>query len=212
MTPPSDASYPTDVRWALLAAARAELLDHGVGGLSLRAIAARAGVSRATPKWHFDDRAGLLTALAVEGFDQLDDALRGAVEGVADPAARFTALGRAYLDFGLAHAELFALMFRVEELDGDNAALVGARQRSFSVLVDTAAAATGGVPPVDGGVAPPVGDVPLLAWACAHGLVVLIRDGALQAFTGLGSREQAGQLARHLAEAFTALAAVTPSS
>ncbi|WP_344869577.1 helix-turn-helix domain-containing protein, partial [Amycolatopsis ultiminotia] len=117
MTPMSDAAYPTDVRAALLASARAELLAHGPGGLSLRAIAARAGVSRATPKWHFGNRAGLLTALAIEGFAQLGDALVAAVRGLTDPAARFTAVGRAYLAFGLGNPELFDLMFRATELD-----------------------------------------------------------------------------------------------
>ena len=56
MSPVSDPSYPTDVRAALLDAARAELTEHGVAGLSLRAIAARAGESRATPQWHFSSR------------------------------------------------------------------------------------------------------------------------------------------------------------
>jgi AcrR family transcriptional regulator len=207
VAPVSDASYPTDVRAALLAAARAELLDHGVGVLSLRAIAARAGVSRATPKWHFGDRAGLLTALAVEGFGQLDDTLRAAVDAVPDAAGRFTALGRAYLDFGLANPELFDLMFRSDALVADAPALVEARRRSFSVLIDVAAQ-------VSGHTAPP-GDHPddlaLLGWACAHGLVALVRGGALQVFTGASSPERAAQLARHLADAFTALAARPPS-
>lgn len=202
MSPRSDAGYPSDVRGALLDAAHEELLEHGVGGLSLRGIAARAGVSRMTPKWHFGDRAGLLTGLAIEGFRWLDDALRAAVDGVADPSARFTALGRAYLDFGLTRSALFELMFRSDELRRDDPALAVAQRASFGVLVSAAGAAG----PSDGDGDGP-GDVPLLAWACAHGLVTLVQGGSLQVLTGLPGRDDATALAHRLADAFTSLAA-----
>ncbi|MFD5749550.1 TetR/AcrR family transcriptional regulator [Streptomyces sp. NPDC127033] len=201
MTPASDSAYPTDVRAALLAAARAELLENGAGGLSLRAIAARAGVSRATPKWHFGHRAGLLTALAVEGFAELGQVLGAAVEGAAGPAARFTALGRAYMDFGLRNPELFDLMFRSAELDRDDPALGRAHRASFSILVDTATEAAGGM--AGGGAG--TQDVPLLAWAASHGLVLLVHGGALQTLTGLTSSDEAGALAHRLADTFTEL-------
>ncbi|MGI5498640.1 TetR/AcrR family transcriptional regulator [Lentzea sp. CA-135723] len=198
MSPSSDSAYPADVRAALLASARAELLENGVGGLSLRAIAGRAGVSRATPKWHFGNRAGLLTALAVEGFAQLGDALAAAVADVADPAARFTALGHAYLDFGLGNPELFDLMFRSAELDRDAPELVQAHRDSFAVLGDAASATAGGA-------AADPAEVSLLAWAAAHGLVLLVQDRALQSLTGLATREELGAVAHRLADTFTAL-------
>ena len=37
---------------------------------SLRAIARRAGVSHAAPKYYFSDRAALLTAVAAQGFTE----------------------------------------------------------------------------------------------------------------------------------------------
>ncbi|MFC4507757.1 MULTISPECIES: TetR/AcrR family transcriptional regulator [Streptomyces] len=198
MTPASNSAYPTDVRAALLASARAELLEYGAGGLSLRAMATRAGVSRATPKWHFGNRAGLLTALAVEGFAQLGEALGAAAEGSTDPAARFTALGRAYMDFGLGNPELFDLMFRSTELDRDDPTLIRAHRESFSILVDTATGAPEGM-------RAGTGDVPLLAWAAAHGLVLLVHGGALQTLTGLTTPDDASALAHRLADTFTGL-------
>src|SRR5215204_1073569 len=60
-----------DVREALLAAARAELVEHGRAAISLRAVARRAGLSHASPKYHFGDRSGLLTVIATEGFHAL---------------------------------------------------------------------------------------------------------------------------------------------
>ncbi|HYZ57381.1 MAG TPA: TetR/AcrR family transcriptional regulator [Streptosporangiaceae bacterium] len=205
MSPVSDPAYPTDVRAALLAAAYAELVEHGPEGLSLRAIAARAGVSRGTPKWHFGNRAGLLTALAVQGYGQLDADVRAALTGLTDPAARFTALGRAYMAFGLDNPELFELMFQSGELDRGDPALGQAQREAFSVLIDAAAATT--AEPASQAL-PTAGDIPLLAWACSHGLVALVRGGVLQAVTGLATRDQTAQLAYQLANTFTQI--VTP--
>ena len=70
-----DAPAASDVATALLREARHELAEHGAGGVSLRAVARRAGVSHAAPKHHFGDRAGLLTAVAVDGFERLTEAL-----------------------------------------------------------------------------------------------------------------------------------------
>src|ERR1700758_4951023 len=92
----SDAAEPPPgARAALLAAARAELAEHGHAGISLRAIARRAGVSHAAPKYYFSDRAALLTAVAAQGFAELADSLRQ-----VPPA--LSALGHAYIAFALA--------------------------------------------------------------------------------------------------------------
>jgi AcrR family transcriptional regulator len=198
--------YPTDVKAALVAAAHAELLEHGVDKLSLRAIAERAGVSRATPKWHFGDRAGLLSAVAADGYRQLGAHLDAAASAAGpDPAARFSALGNAYLDFGLSHRELFALMFRPAELNADDPDLVAARTASFAGLTGVTGALDPGSPVLAPGSPAPEG-LPLLAWAAAHGLVVLVRDGALQRLTGLDSPGGAEDLAHALVEVFTGLA------
>ena len=55
---------------ALLAVA-----EHGPAALSLRQVARRAGVSHAAPTHHFRNKAGLLTAIAAEGYRLLADAL-----------------------------------------------------------------------------------------------------------------------------------------
>ena len=56
---------------ALLAAARAIVEQEGIGELSLRAVARRAGVSHSAPYHHFSDKAAVLAAVAAAGFDQL---------------------------------------------------------------------------------------------------------------------------------------------
>ncbi|QXG76281.1 WHG domain-containing protein [Modestobacter sp. L9-4] len=158
-------------RAALLAAAVDELTEHGHAGISLRAVARRAGLSHAAPKYHFDDRAGLLTAVATQGFRDLAAAL-GAVDA-PDPEARLAALGAAYIDFGVAHPALFDLMFRAVELDADDAALREAQHSAIGVLA-AAAGRMGGSEQMS------PSTLTVMAWALVHGLVVLARDGSLR--------------------------------
>lgn len=62
-----------DLRSTLLIAARALIAEFGIEGLSLRKLAERVGVSRTAPYHHFDDKHGLLCAIAAQGFRQRYD-------------------------------------------------------------------------------------------------------------------------------------------
>jgi AcrR family transcriptional regulator len=187
-----------NARAALLAAAVDELAEHGHAGISLRAVARRAGLSHAAPKHHFDDRAGLLTAVATQGFLDLAVALGTVHED--EPEARLTALGAAYIDFGLAHPALFDLMFRPVELDPDDAALVQAQHAAIGVLA--AAAERMGTP----GTVPPA-TLTVMAWALVHGLVVLARDGSLRDPRSGRDPAATSALAHDVAATFSRLAA-----
>ncbi len=182
-----------DVRAALLAAARAELAECGHAAISLRAVARRAGVSHAAPKYYFADRAALLTAVATEGFNELAAALRSV-------RASLAAFGQAYIDFGLANRALFDLMFRPNELHAGDPELLRAQRAAIGTLNSVVAIAEGQTEPV--GAASP--ELTLICWALVHGLVVLTRDGALQ--SGAGRSHRSGpDLAHDLAAAFTAI-------
>ena len=183
------------VREALLAAARAELVEHGRAAISLRAVARRAGLSHAAPKYHFRDRAGLLTAIATEGFHALSRALAQVNE--SDARRQLAALGAAYIDFGLANAALFELMFAPDHLRADDPELVGAQQQAIGTLSTTVRRLMG----VDGTSAG-TPTLALLSWALVHGLVVLTRHGALQAAAG-AQASHAIALAHSLTEVFT---------
>lgn len=183
------------MREALLAAARTELVEHGRSAISLRAVARRAGVSHAAPKYHFRDRAGLLTAIATEGFQALTVALSQVSE--SDSQQRLAALGRAYIDFGLANRALFELMFQPDELHPADEALTQAQREAIGTLsaaVSRMAAsheAPSGTPALA-----------LISWALAHGLAVLARDGALQAAAGIDNGD-AADLAHMLTDLFS---------
>lgn len=183
-------------RETLLAAARAELAEHGHAHISLRAVARRAGVSHAAPKYHFDDRAGLLTAVAAEGFDALTAVLEAA--GRAPDGWPLAALGKAYIDFGLADPALFDLMFRPSELHPRDPQLLDAQARALGTLASVVEEASGSAAP-----AGDIAELSLICWALVHGLVVLVRDGALGAAAGAPSPEAGGELAHRLADVFT---------
>lgn len=186
-------STTSETRERLLEATLAELAEHGHAGISLRAVARRAGLSHAAPKHHFEDRAGLLTATATQGFRDLTAAQEAVEE--SDPARRLAALGRAYVDFGLAHPALFDLMFRPIELHTEDPGLQQAQAASIQGLAEAAAGLH-----APGDLAPAT--LTVMAWALVHGLVVLVRDGALRDPTDAASPEP-GALAHEVVTAFS---------
>jgi AcrR family transcriptional regulator len=192
--PMSPAARP-QVREALLASARAELVEHGSAAISLRAVARRAGLSHASPKYHFRDRSGLLTAIATEGFHALADQLSGVHE--SDTQKQLAALGRAYIDFGLSHRALFELMFTPSELHVTDAELIAAQKQAIGALTTAVSRLSGiNATPSD------TPQLALISWALVHGLVVLVRDGALQA-AATPQIADGGELAHTLTDVFT---------
>jgi AcrR family transcriptional regulator len=187
---PMSARSSVDVRTALLAAARAELAEHGRATVSLRAVARRAGVSHAAPKYHFPDRAALLTAVAAQGFRELAAALDDAPPSLATT-------GHIYVQFALDNPALFDLMFRPSELHPDDPELNEAQHAAIGML-ETAVAGVDAA-----GHTPSRGrELTLISWALAHGLAVLTENGALP--TETDSPDDAADLARHLIDVYTA--------
>lgn len=161
-----------DLRAALVHAARAELEASGRAGVSLRAVARRAGVSHAAPAYAFGDRAGMLSAVAAAGFRELaevmdvevDEAARSATGGV------LAELGGRYVRFAAERPALYELMFRPADLRADDPALQAARRDSLRALVAATGTAADGAP----------GEVAVLSWALAHGVASLVGSNALE--------------------------------
>lgn len=161
---------------ALLDAALAVMADQGVAALSLREVARRAGVSHAAPAHHFKDKTGLLTALAIEGFEKFRVALEQARDQAPEhPLARYAATGKAYVRFAVAHPQHFELMFGHERIDMTNADLQSAGKCAYDVLLEVTAAAQGE------GLAPklPTDLMATGAWAFVHGFATLWLAGNL---------------------------------
>lgn len=166
------------LRQALIEAAEAILAESGVDALTLRAAARHAGVSPAAPAHHFGSLQGLLTEVAILGFEALAAELEaGNARGGADPAARLREQGLGYVRFALAHPGRFLLMFRKELLDREQPRLKAAGARAFALLAEVVRAVRGL------GTAPPLAGEDraflLLAWSTVHGFAHLALEGQL---------------------------------
>ena len=121
-----------DLRRAVLAAALAEIEEHGPAAMSLRSIARRAEVSHAAPAHHFRDKAGVLTAIAAEGYLLLASMTRAALDKTGD----FRAVGQAYIEFAFQYRAHFEVMFRPELYRDDDEDFLAARGVAGNVLLD----------------------------------------------------------------------------
>jgi AcrR family transcriptional regulator len=123
----------------LVDSARAMLDEQGLEGLTLRAIARRAGVSHGAPLRHFPTLAALLSAVAAEGFRELIATVDAQLDALPAPATardRLNASGRAYVTFAIANPGVFTVMFRPERLDVTDPEFASAGFDSFQQLQD----------------------------------------------------------------------------
>lgn len=165
----------SDVRRSLLRAALAEIEENGIGKVSLRAIARRCGISHQATAHHFDDRAGLFTVLATEGFEALrarsEAAIAGAEQTGDDP---LVAAAMAYLDFAAQQPTTFDVMFRPELVHHDDERLVAARLAMWEhgQRVVESVQAQGWATEV------PADVLNMACWSTIHGYAMLRRDAA----------------------------------
>ncbi|MEU0395051.1 TetR/AcrR family transcriptional regulator [Streptomyces sp. NPDC006208] len=146
-----------DLRRAVLSAALDVIAAEGPSALSLRDLARRAGVSHAAPAHHFKDRAGLLTAIAAEGFDLLATSLAAAPD--------LRERGVHYVRFAVGHPAHFQVMFQPELLRPDDPDLLAAKARADAELRSGVVERSPAADPTLMGIA---------AWSAAHGFATLL--------------------------------------
>ena len=144
------------------------LASDGPGALSLRQVAAAAGVSHTAPRHHFGDKQHLLTVLAIDGFDTLAIAMIHALDTVDDPTDRLPALLSAYVAHHRNHPGYAAIMWRTDLLDPTDQDLQRASLQTFQLLYGAAEA-------TDAPVAVALGPYrfALMLWSLAHGVSTL---------------------------------------
>jgi AcrR family transcriptional regulator len=171
-----------NLRPALMAAAIGEIEETGPAAMSLRAVARRAGVTHAAAAYHFGDRAGLLTAIAAEGFRLVADALREAQQATGT----FLEVGVAYVRFAVTHRAHFEVMYRPELYHRDDAELGRARAAAAVLLYGSDAP---DAEHLAEGVA---------AWSIVHGVATLWLNGNLPPQLGDDPEEITRVVAAHL--------------
>jgi AcrR family transcriptional regulator len=93
----------------LLDAAERVLAVDGMRGLTVRAVAAAAGIAPMSVYNQFGGKPGLLAALLLRGLDRLEAAIEAGQE--ADGLARLRHCCLRYREFALANPELYAVVF-----------------------------------------------------------------------------------------------------
>jgi AcrR family transcriptional regulator len=168
------------LRGLIIDAARDLLLEQGLSGLSMRAIAERVEYSPATIYLYFRDKDELLAAIVETGFERLSSVMAAELarlDETAGPAEQYGATGRAYARFGVENPSYFRVMFELPttaELDcGGTGGKGGA---GFDNIVDLVARATaegelGGADPRQ---------MAITGWGLIHGLTTLYLAGHLR--------------------------------
>ena len=135
---PSKKYHHGDLKNALIKAGVEILAKEGVGGLSLRKVAAYAGVSHSAPYAHFKDRQSLIAAISTEGFKQLYAELEAAVLGHAnDPKQQLIEGAWAYVQFAMRNTDTFKIMFSgVLEKEKEYPSFVEISRKTFDLVVD----------------------------------------------------------------------------
>ena len=101
-----------DLHTALLDAALEIIGESGPQGLTIRAVARRAGVSHAAPYRHFTDKDELILAVVERGFALMQQTMQAQKDAASDDAmSQFAASGLAYVDFALQHPAYYRIMF-----------------------------------------------------------------------------------------------------
>jgi AcrR family transcriptional regulator len=159
--------------------------DGGTAGLSLRAVARRAGVSPGAPYRHYADRDALISAVAAVGYRELGGCMAAAHAAPATPDD-LVAIGIAYVEFALRRPALFQLMFGAP-CDRENAERVAATMAVGEL--------------VRGGVRAsfPDSDVEAMSnavWSLVHGLAFLHLDGKFDASQPVAVSDRVGAAIR----------------
>ncbi|MBJ7452171.1 MAG: TetR/AcrR family transcriptional regulator [Blastococcus sp.] len=179
MSEPTQRTPSRDLEAALVDAAERVLVQDGLRGLTVRAVATEAGVAPMGVYNRFGSKTGLIAAVLVRGFDGLADSIRTLDD--ADPLDRLSACGRSYRRFALANPQHYEAMFGSGASSADRAAAFsdetkGHATAAFGVLVDEVARA------MDAGVLrrDDPREAAQVIWSAVHGAVALELAGVTQ--------------------------------
>jgi AcrR family transcriptional regulator len=172
-TAPRTRTPSADMQTVLLQAASELLETEGPDALSVRRIAAAAGVAPMGVYNHFASKSGIIEALFIQGFERLGAAMV-TLGDIADPLDALLEAGRRYRHLARAHPMAYRLMFAeaVPGFEPSEAALVAAAGAFDGLVASVRRAMQAGVL-VDGD---PVLTAHMI-WAAVHGWMALELSG-----------------------------------
>lgn len=166
-----------DLKNALIKAGIEILAQEGVGELSLRKVAQKAGVSHTAPYAHFTDKQALIAAISTEGFRLLHGQVAAATHMYADdPARQLMETAWTYVQFALHDPDQFKIMFSsVLEKEKEYPDFVAMSQSNFQqVVVVILACQQAGILR-----AGPPELMTVTVWGAVHGLIALLLEGQI---------------------------------
>lgn len=152
-----------DLREALIKAGRAILEKDGIGALTLRACARKAGVSHAAPQHHFASISNLLGEIAATGFEDFVKALDKGAARSSSPVEKLKAMGHSYVAFARERPAVYQLMFGAVPLSSER--LQSAKEAAWEQLANAVSEAAG---PEDKEAKA------IQVWSTVHGFATLI--------------------------------------
>lgn len=126
-------------RAALVQAASELLGEGGPDAVTLRAVGARAGVSRGAPYGHFRDKEHLLSQLAIDAWEQLGSELESVqADTRLDAGQRLHRALGALLDTSRERPHLYALMWNgpTGDLDESTRAVTRSQNAFLAIVAD----------------------------------------------------------------------------
>lgn len=155
-----------------------ELLSKvGLAELSLRRIASEVGVSQVAPKHHFNNKEGLLAAIAASGFRDLGEYRLSRLRPNMSAEQRLRELLSAYVAFATLHPTLFHLMFAPQFRSPEtHAELNEAASQSYHMVANAAAGYLAARGKADEAKAH---EVARIGWMCMHGVATLIIENRI---------------------------------
>lgn len=163
-----------NLRQTLIEIACSDIREKGVDGLSLRAIAKKAGVSANAPYRHFSDKRALLIAIAIVGFEELKARLNEVEQADLDILQEFSMKGMAYVKFAGDCPEKYKLMFGpaiTDRMEDEHLSI--AAGESYEMLLTSIQRG------IDAGIFKnrPVQTLADPIWSMMHGISSLLIDG-----------------------------------
>lgn len=161
-----------DLRVELIDAGLSILSHDGLSGLTLRACAAKVGVSHAAPAYHFDGLPGLRAAIAARGYECFAQMMEDArAKAVPAPRSQLVAICEGYLAFAAKHPSLFSLIFSEALDECKDADLEKQSRRSYEILEQACAPFAP--------VSPREKSTEAMVWSLVHGLACLSSGGQI---------------------------------
>jgi AcrR family transcriptional regulator len=115
--------------------------EHGLDGVTIRAIATRAGVSPGAIYRHYRGREELLAEVVRRGFDLLAQYMSRGLEGT-DVLDRLRRMANAYFDFAVENPKVYETIFMLPEIPGMRRYphdYASRRSATFQIIVDRVA-------------------------------------------------------------------------